>query len=62
MFPATLQASQYSHRILVSMDNQVIIFEPDEERNYRAILQDADTNVNIALVQSIALAIESVFK
>lgn len=62
LFSAALQTSQYSHRILVSLENEVLVFEPDEERNYRVITQNVEANTNISLVRAIAEAIESAFK
>ena len=40
LLPAELTAWGYSHRILVTLEEQVIIFEPDEERHYRALLAE----------------------
>ncbi len=34
-FPAVLQRVGYSYRIVVNMDETLICFEPDEERNFR---------------------------
>jgi len=57
---------RYLHKIQVEVDEQLIIFEPDEERNYRAILDNSQLEkgiyVDVALLQAIAAAIESVEK
>ena len=47
------------------MDEQEIIFEPDEERNYRAVLADKPGKQNppdVYLLQAIAIEIELAFK
>jgi hypothetical protein len=46
MFPASLQVTGYTHRFVVDIEGQSIIFEPDEERNYRAVLSYEDLNNN----------------
>jgi hypothetical protein len=65
-FPARLLLTGYTHKIQVEVDGQMIMFEPDEERNYRAVL---DTNQleqgarpDVPLLQAIAAVIESVVK
>jgi hypothetical protein len=65
-FPARLLLTGYTHKIQVEVDGQLIMFEPDEERNYRAVL---DTNQleqgarpDVPLLQAIAAVIESVVK
>lgn len=62
LLPAKLQVWGYSHRILVTLKNQTVIFEPDEERNYRAILPDQEKTPDVQLVQAIIMAIESLFR
>jgi hypothetical protein len=65
-FPAKFVLSGYTHKIQVEVDGQVIGFEPDEERNYRAMLDPAQLEkgwkVDIGLLQAIAGVIESVVK
>ena len=63
-FNARLIAYGYSYRILVSVDNKEVIFEPDEERKYRALLEPSDftkvkTNMDLELLRAIAEMIES---
>ncbi len=62
LLPATLQISAYSHRILVNLNEKIVIFEPDEERNYRAFLQDPEAVTDTQLVQAVIAAIEHLFK
>ena len=65
-FPARFVLSGYTHKIQVEVNGQVIAFEPDEERNYRAMLDPAQLEkglrVDIGLLQAIAEVIESVVK
>jgi hypothetical protein len=54
-FPAKLLLMGYTHKIEVDIDGVKVIFEPDEERNYRALVnQSAVNTVNIGLLQAIA--------
>lgn len=62
MLPAALQSWGYSHRILVTVDDQEIVFEPDEERNYRALVPDREKAPELEMLKAIAESIESVFK
>lgn len=56
----------YSHKIEVEVNGTKIMFEPDEERNYRAVLdiEQVKTNekMDIELLKVIAQAIESIVK
>jgi len=65
-FPAQLLMTGYTHKIQVEVDGQLIMFEPDEERNYRAILNaeqlEKGAKVDVGLLQAIAQVIESVVK
>ena len=66
MLPASLQVTGYTHRFIVEINGQSIIFEPDEERNYRALLSNEDVNNNLPidreLVKAIMESINSNFK
>lgn len=64
-FDAALQQYGYSYRITITIDGVDIFFEPDEERNYRAILPDAAGNkkeIDPKLLQVIATRLEEIFK
>jgi hypothetical protein len=65
-FPARLQTIGYTHRIEVDLYGQQIFLEPDEERNYRAILDPAatqpGTTVDVELLKEIVAAIETIVK
>lgn len=62
LLPAELKIWGYSHRILVAWEGQVIIFEPDEERNYRALISDGENPPELEMVKAMMKSIESVFK
>ena len=63
LFPSQLQSWGYSHRILVTVGNYVVIFEPDEERKYRALGNGEQTGdiPDSFLIQAIAQTIETIF-
>jgi hypothetical protein len=64
LFPAALQASRFSHQFLVDVYGLKILFEPDEERNYRAMLDpellDKNRKIDVELLKAIAQAIETI--
>ncbi len=37
----------YSYRIHIMIDESEIVFEPDEERNFRAIIEDIDIRLTV---------------
>ena len=61
-FPSRLVPSGYVHRFDVSIEGADIWFEPDEERNYRALV-DADKvntlNIDTELLKAVAEALAS---
>ncbi|WP_207420641.1 hypothetical protein [Desertivirga brevis] len=65
-FAATLITTGYTHKFHVDIDGVGIYFEPDEERNYRAILDEEaiakQLKPNVDLVRLIGLKIEELFK
>ncbi len=64
LFPARLQQVGYTHRIVVDVNGQEVFFEPDEERNYRAIIEQdkLSKQTSIELLRTIAEAIETILK
>ncbi len=62
-FTANLIRVGYRYQFQVKINEQKIFFEPDEERNYRAINYNADLagkqNVNIEQVKLIAEALKN---
>ena len=66
IFPAELVATTYSYKVIVTVNGNNISFEPDEERNYRAILGydnlvNAET-IDKYLLQEIANQLIILFK
>ena len=63
-FPAQLKQFGYKHRFVVAVFGQDVFFEPDEERNYRALIDpeqlEANKKLNVDLLQAIAVGIEAV--
>ncbi|MFL5773109.1 MAG: hypothetical protein ACJ75F_08125 [Flavisolibacter sp.] len=56
----------YSYKIEIETGDEVLLFEPDEERNWRAVLlsdtKEASRNIQIGIYQSIADALDRVFR
>jgi len=65
-FSARFLMLGYIHKIQVEVDGQVIMYEPDEERNYRVVLTAAQlekgVKLDIELLKAIAEVIQSVIK
>lgn len=64
-FEAELKVFGYTHKIVISIDGTEVLFEPDEERNYRAVLPDSNSlkkNIDAALLKLLALELENIFK
>jgi hypothetical protein len=65
-FPASLVTYGYTYKIVVNVYGILISFEPDEERNFRAIVNWDDlhetNNIDKELLKEIAAAIESITK
>ena len=61
-----LQLGSYTYKIQVNVNGTEVLFEPDEERNYRAYIYptniEALEHAIIYLLKEIALAIESIVK
>ena len=64
LFPAELQQTGYTHRFRVEVEGQDVFFEPDEERNYRAVInvENGTNDISQDLLQAIAGTIESLVK
>ena len=66
LFPASLITSGYTYKIRAEVFGKLISFEPDEERNFRAVigLNDLDDSGKIdkELLSKIVLSLESIFK
>jgi hypothetical protein len=65
-FPAQLLRYAYSYRIEVDVEGTMIYFEPDEERNWRALVGyeeiEMNSNLNRELLKAIATSIEEIVK
>jgi len=66
LFPATLITYGYSYKIAVTVFDTTVNFEPDEERNFRAVVNAEDINyskkIDAALLQLIAATLEELLK
>ena len=54
----------YTHKIAINFEGREILFEPDEERNYRAVMPGYDsskTEIDIGLVQAISKELAAAF-
>ena len=62
-FDARLVTIGYNHKFIVQINGSEVIFEPDEERNYRAIIPDnkkaSFKSKDIELIKAIGEKIES---
>jgi hypothetical protein len=65
LLKASSLVTGYTHKFMVKVDGQEVIFEPDEERTYRAIIPydyiGKKKDMDIELLKSIAAAIEQFF-
>ena len=65
LFDAELIRVGYIHRVSVLIDGQLVLFEPDEERNYRAITTEEGLpkkEIDRNLLQAIVETLEHHFK
>lgn len=65
VFPAELRTMGYTYKIAVSIFGSELIFEPDEERNFRAVVDPAterNKEYPAEILQKIAQFLEEVFK
>ena len=64
LVPAQLLVLGYTHKFRVDVDGREILFEPDEERNYRAMLDPSlsDAKIDIEFLKAIAAGIEAAVK
>lgn len=64
-FPAELRPSGYTYKIAVEIFGSEVLFEPDEERNFRAVIDRKEypsINLDAHLLQKIAKFLEEAFK
>lgn len=65
-FPGQLHQYGYSHKIEINVNGISLLFERDEERNWRVIVNPAELEknklINTELLQAIAGSIEDLLK
>ncbi|PSR54841.1 hypothetical protein AHMF7605_15685 [Adhaeribacter arboris] len=64
-FTSRLLLTGYTHKIEVEADGQLLLFEPDEDQNYRALVDEAQVKsfkIDLGLLKAIAEVIESTRK
>jgi hypothetical protein len=65
-FTARLLYYGYSSKLEVDIDGSQVLFEPDEERNWRALIAYEELNANkkisAELLKAIACSIEEILK
>jgi len=64
LVPAQLMVTGYTHKFRVEVSGHEVFFEPDEERNYRAMLDPSfsDARIDIEFLKAIAAGIEAAVK
>ena len=66
LFTAALVVYGFTYRFNVDVNGQSVLFEPDEEGSYRAIINPDDSpqgkSIDVKLLQKIAEALEAIFK
>lgn len=63
LLSAKLVQLGYTYKIYVEVEGEQIIFEPDEERNLRAVMEgDTGKNVSVSLVRAIGEALERILR
>ena len=66
LFPARLLNYGYGCKLEVDIDDTKLLFEPDEERNWRALIAyeelNADRKISADLLMAIASSIEELMK
>ena len=66
LFKAILLVFGFTHKFRVDVNGQLILFEPGEERNYRAVIDYADIdknkNIDVELLKKIVEEIEELVK
>lgn len=53
LFPASLLQMGYTHKIKVTIQDTDLLFEPDEEKHYRAVVAEPDRASVMRLDQSL---------
>ena len=59
-----LRVFGYTHKIAINLKGEEILFEPDEERHYRAVIPEyvgTKPEIDIGLIQAITKELEAAF-
>lgn len=66
IFKASLLVTGYTHKFKVEVGKQLVIFEPDEQREYRAVISYEEIahkkDIDVELLKTIAATIEQFLK
>ncbi len=63
LLPAKLVQMGYTYKIYVQAEGREIILEPDEERNFRVVIENPDgSTISLDLVKAISEALEKNFR
>lgn len=65
LLPASFLKAGYSYKIRVDVEGQPVFFEPDEERNWRAMVDAADINskrIDAGMLEAIILSLDEHLK
>jgi hypothetical protein len=66
IFEAKFLQFGYSYKFEIDVNGTTVFFEPDEERNFRAILdpsiEHGHNNIDVELIQSIAESLQTILK
>ena len=66
MFEAKFLQFGYSYKFQIDVNGTTIFFEPDEERNFRAIvdpsIENGHNNIDVELIQLIAESLQAILK
>jgi hypothetical protein len=62
MLPSRLVQMGYTFKIYVQIEGVEVIFEPDEEKNFRAIVESSVKALNPELVKAAAQGLEEVWR
>lgn len=54
LLPASLITYGYSYKIEIDIFGEPVYFEPDEEKNFRAVVQEGGPPIDKALLQLVA--------
>ena len=62
ILPSVFYRWGYSYKIMVEIEGRQVYFEPDEERNFRAVAEGESRVVPVQVLQAIAEALEQAFR